>query len=400
MEGERFMVSHCTLLVRVALGSALALAAFAPIAQAKDGERVLHSFSGSDGSYPDSGLAFDDAGNLYGTASNGGDGNWGTIFRIDPAGTYSVLYSFTGGADGQTPAGGVTIDETTGDLYGTATFGGEGGNGVIYKLSAAGKLTVLHAFDGAGDGSSPVGTLVRDRMGNFFGAAEFGGTGDDGAVFKLSAKGKLKVLHAFDGSDGVFPQGSLVRDRAGNLYGIAGQGGTSGAGTVYRVAADGTFTLLYSFSGGNDGGYPVGGLALDKEGNLYGTTQLGGTSGTGTIFELSSNGKESVLYNFTDGSDGAFPQGDLLRDKSGTLYGTAESGGIVNCENISCGTVFALAPDGTYTVLYRFLGGDDGAFPYGGVTAKGKKLYGTTYLGGGSHNCMNSSCGTIFSVKR
>jgi uncharacterized repeat protein (TIGR03803 family) len=361
---------------------------------------VLHSFSGSDGSYPNADLAFDDSGNLYGTASNGGDSNWGTIFKIDTGGKYSVLYSFTGGADGQTPAGGVTIDDATGDLYGTATFGGEAANGVIYKLSATGKLTVLDAFDGANDGASPVGTLVRDKMGNFYGAAEFGGAGDDGTIFKLTAKGKLKVLHAFNGSDGIFPQGTLVRDRAGNLYGIAGQGGASGAGTVYRVAADGTFTLLYSFSGSSDGGYPVGGLALDKQGNLYGTTQLGGTSGRGIVFELGPEGKETLLYNFTGGSDGAFPQGDLLRDKSGALYGTAESGGIVNCGGISCGTVFELAPDGTYKVLYSFLGGNDGAFPYAGLTAKGQKLFGTTYIGGGSHNCMNSSCGTVFSVKR
>jgi uncharacterized repeat protein (TIGR03803 family) len=391
---------HRSRAVGALLVSAFALALCASAAQAKNGERILHSFSGSDGSYPNADLTFDSAGNLYGTASNGGGSNWGTIFKLDSSGGYSVLYSFTGGADGQTPAGGVTIDEVAGDLYGTATFGGEGGNGVIYRLSPKGKLTVLHAFDGATDGASPVGTLVRDRMGNFFGAAEFGGAGDDGTVFKLSAKGKLKVLHAFNGSDGVFPQGSLVRDRAGNLYGIAGQGGASGAGSVYRVAADGTFTLLYSFSGGNDGGYPVGGLALDNEGNLYGTTQLGGTAGTGAIFELTPQGKETVLYNFTDGSDGAFPQGDLLRDRSGTLYGTAESGGIVNCENISCGTVFRLTPDGAYTVLYSFLGGEDGAFPYAGLVPKGKKLYGTTYLGGGSHNCMNSSCGTIFSVKK
>ncbi|HEX3653780.1 MAG TPA: choice-of-anchor tandem repeat GloVer-containing protein [Rhizomicrobium sp.] len=394
------MFSNRTCLASAFLAPALAFALFTPAAHAGTGERVLHSFSGSDGSYPNADLAFDAGSNLYGTASNGGDSNWGTIFKLDPVGNYSVLYSFTGGADGQTPAGGVTIDDATGDLYGTATFGGEAANGVIYKLSATGKLTVLHAFDGANDGASPAGTLVRDKVGNFYGAAEFGGTGDDGTIFKLTAKGKLTVLHAFNGSDGIFPQGTLVRDRAGDLYGIAGQGGASGAGTVYRVAADGTFTLLYAFSGSSDGGYPVGGLALDKQGNLYGTTQLGGTSGTGVIFELSPKGKETVLYNFTDGSDGAFPQGDLLRDKSGALYGTAESGGIVNCEGISCGTVFELAPGGTYKVLYSFLGGDDGAFPYAGLTAKGKKLFGTTYLGGGSHNCMNSSCGTVFSVKK
>jgi len=378
---------------------ACALPFFASGAQAKNGERVLHRFSGDDGSYPNADLTFDNAGDLYGTASNGGAYNWGTIFRLDPEGKYSALYSFTGGADGQTPAGGVTIDETTGDLYGTATFGNSG-NGVIYRLSSNGKLTVVHAFDGTHDGTSPVGTLVRDKLGNFYGAAEFGGAGDDGTIFELSAKGKLKVLHAFNGSDGIFPQGSLVRDGAGNLYGIAGQGGASGAGSVYRIAADGSFTLLYSFSGDSDGGYPVGGLALDKRGNIYGTTQLGGTAGFGVIFELSPKGKESVLYNFTGGSDGAFPQGDLLRDKSGALYGTAESGGIVNCGGIGCGTVFELSPDGTYKVLYSFVGGDDGAFPYAGLAAKGHKLFGTTYLGGGSTNCMNSSCGTVFSVKR
>ena len=393
------MFSNRAVLIGALLASAVALPVFASGAQAKNGERVLHRFSGDDGSYPNADLTFDDAGNLYGTASNGGAYNWGTIFRLDPHGKYSALYSFTGGPDGQTPAGGVTIDETTGDLYGAATFGNSG-NGVIYRLSSNGKLTVVHAFDGTHDGTSPVGTLVRDQLGNFYGAAEFGGAGDDGTIFELSAKGKLKVLHAFNGSDGIFPQGSLVHEGAGNLYGIAGQGGASGAGSVYRIAADGTFTLLYSFSGDSDGGYPVGGLALDKRGNIYGTTQLGGSAGFGVIFELSPRGKESVLYNFTGGSDGAFPQGDLLRDKSGALYGTAESGGIVNCGGIGCGTVFELSPDGAYQLLYSFVGGDDGAFPYAGLAAKGHKLFGTTYLGGGGTNCMNSSCGTVFSVKR
>jgi uncharacterized repeat protein (TIGR03803 family) len=394
------MFSNRAMFACAFLASAFALPVLASDAQATNGERVLHRFSGDDGSYPNADLAFDDAGNLYGTASNGGANNLGTIFRLDPRGKYSALYSFTGEADGQTPAGGVTVDETTGDLYGTATFGGDGGNGVIYRLSSKGKLTVVHAFDGTNDGTSPVSTLVRDKLGNFYGAAEFGGAGDDGTIFELSAKGKLKVLRAFNGSDGIFPQGSLVRDAAGNLYGIAGQGGASGAGTVYRIAGDGTFTLLYSFSGGSDGGYPVGGVALDKRGNIYGTTQEGGAAGTGVIFELSPKGKESVLYTFTGGSDGGFPQGDLLRDKSGALYGTTESGGIVNCGGIGCGTVFELAPDGTYQVLSSFMGGEDSAFPYAGLSARGRKLFGTTYLGGGSTNCMNSSCGTVFSVKR
>jgi uncharacterized repeat protein (TIGR03803 family) len=392
------MFSSNARLVPALLASIFAIALTAFSARAGTGERVLHSFNGEDGAYPNSDLTFDEAGNLYGTASNGGASNWGTIFKIGTDGAYSVLYAFTGGADGQTPSGGVTIDESTGDLYGTATFGGTG-DGVIYRLSANKKLTVLHAFDGANDGTSPVGNLVRDELGNLYGAASYGGAGGDGTVFELSAKGKFKVLHAFKGSDGIFPEGTLVRDNLGNLYGIADQGGAGHSGTVYRVGADGSFKVLHDFSGGDDGAYPVGGLALGKHGNLYGTTVLGGSSGAGVIFKLSSKGKETVLYNFTGGSDGGLPQGDLLRDTSGTLYGTAESGGSGNCGGIHCGAVFALAPDGTYNVLYRFVGGEDGAFPYAGVTRRAGRLFGTTYLGGGNTDCQGATCGTVFSVK-
>jgi uncharacterized repeat protein (TIGR03803 family) len=379
------MLSDRTLFRAALLGSAFALTAFIPAGAQAQTYKILHSFAGApgDGSTPYADLQLDSAGNLYGTAGGGGAHNAGVIFKLAPDGTETVLYSFTGGADGSNPNTGVTLDEATGDLYGTTTYGGSSGCGgsgcgVIWKLAAKGTYTVLHALDGGADGAGPAGRLIRDALGNFYGVASGGGASADGTVFELTAKGRFKALHAFSGTpgDGANPGSRLETDKAGNLYGVTGAGGAGNYGTVFKVAPDGTETVLYNFTGQSDGGLPAGGLARDKQGNLYGTTIFGGSGDNGVVLKLAQDGSLSVLHTFAGGADGANPQGDLLRTKAGKLYGATNVGGAHND-----GTVFELDPDGTETVLHSFAGAD-GAIPVAGLARSHGVLYGTTAFGG------------------
>ncbi len=388
---------HATLLI----AAGLAMAAFAPPGTARATEEIiLYSFTGgADGQQPWGGVVRDDAGNLYGVATfagtnqNCGPSGCGNIFKLTPDGTYSVLYNFDWD-HGANPASDLIRDAATGDLYGTTLNGGSGGAGTIFKLSSGGTLTTLHAFNGT-DGINPEGQLVRDNKGNFYGTAYGGGANNKGVVYKLTAKGKLKILHAFAGgaNDGWNPtNGGLARDRDGNLFGMTQFGGTSDYGTIFRIARDGTFTLMHSFVGGNDGRYPAAGLIADQSGNVYGTTQGGGgnnscTYGCGTVFSMTPDGTVTVLHAFQGGSDGANPLAPLLRMKNGTLFGTTNDG--------SKGTVFKLKPDGTEKILHTFGGAGDGFEPLGGLARDADgNLYGTTDLGGAN------GLGTVFMVKK
>jgi len=298
-------------------------------------ETVLYAFkSTSNAAYPQGGVIRDAAGNLHGTTLLGGPANIGTVFKVDKTGKESVLYNFTGGTDGGNPAGGV-ITDANGNLYGTTEIGGDlscqvnqmNGCGVVFKLTKAGKLTVLHRFNGK-DGADPAAPLVRDKSGNLYGTTYAGGGGALGVVFKVSDAGKFTVLHTFHGADGADSGAGLWRDESGNLYGTTYAGGSAGGGTVFEVSNSSKERVLYNFTLGTDGGRPGGGLVRDAAGNFYGTTSLGGDlscnngSGCGTVFKLDSAGKETVLHNFEDKSDGGFPYQTLLRDSSGNLYGT------------------------------------------------------------------------------
>jgi len=215
---------------------------------------------------------------------------------LDPTGKESILYSFTGGPDGAMPAAGLFRDPM-GNLYGTAEFGGSGfaggGNGVVFKLTPDGAETVLYTFTGGTDGAKPAAGLVSDEAGDLYGTTYEGGSGN-GVVFKLDETGRESVLHSFaGGSDGALPAGGLTRDSAGNLYGSTseggngtGCGGTVGCGTVFKLDTNGNEVILYRFTGTVDGALPFAGLILDPDGNLYGTTQLGGSNNKGVVFEL------------------------------------------------------------------------------------------------------------------
>jgi uncharacterized repeat protein (TIGR03803 family) len=245
---------------------------------------VLYSFTGgSDGAYPEAGVIADVAGNLYGTTISGGANDAGTVFQLTPAGALNVLYSFTGGSDGALPWAGMIAD-APGNLYGTTYGGGASGQGTVFKLDPSGTLTVLYSFTGGND-ASPWAGLIADTAGNLYGTTE-GGDGP-GEVFQLTPSGTLTVLHSFTGgSDGAYPEAGVIADVAGNLYGTTWGGGAGGQGTLFQLTPSDTLTVLHSFTGGSDGAWPGGDLLVDAAGNLYGTTTGGGAGGQGAVFEL------------------------------------------------------------------------------------------------------------------
>jgi uncharacterized repeat protein (TIGR03803 family) len=315
------------------------------------------------------------------------------------------VHSFTGGADGGDPIAALIMD-AEGNLYGPSFFGGDltycngYGCGTIFKVDTTGKETVLYSFTGPpGDGALPGAVVLRDAKGNFYGTTYVGGsggcnigmTGGCGTVFKLDTTGNETVLYNFaGGSDGANPTSSLIMDAQGNLYGTTSLGGTSGFGTVFKLDSTGKETVLHTFTGyPEDGAEPLAGLVPDAKGNLYGTTVYGGNSGRcnnggifgcGTVFKVDENGNETVLYSFTEGTlDGNYPEASLIWEATGNLYGTTEAGG-----ESSYGTVFKVDEKGNETKLFSF---DivDGAFPAGTLVSDAKgNLYGTTAGGGAS----------------
>jgi uncharacterized repeat protein (TIGR03803 family) len=346
-------------------------------------QTVLYSFTGgADGGQPIAGVIRDSAGNLYGTAYSGGTWNAGVLYKLDPAGQQTVLYSFAGGPDGLYPEAGVIADED-GTLYGTTHYGGSAdAGGVVYKLAANGDYTVLYRFPGTADGSFARAGLIGDLAGNLYGTSSGGGSAEQGAVYKLDAAGKEMVLHSFAPYDGggAGPYGGVIRDSAGNLYGTAMGGGTGGV--VYMLDTANNYTVLYNFKGGTDGSSPESGVIRDPAGNLYGTTVYGGTANEGVVYRVDPAGQETVLYSFTGGADGGRPYAGVIRDSAGNLYGT-NYGGFTS----GYGVVYKLDTAGNLTVLHSFTGGTDGGFPYAGVIRDSAgNLYGTTFAGGSTAN--------------
>ena len=357
---------------------------------------LLYSFQCTpDGANPDAGLVRDSAGNLYGTTIYGGRQRQGTVFKVTPDGTESVLHSFVGPpSDGHYPElGSLTLD-AAGNIYGTTYSGGEFySDGTVFKVTPTGTESILYNFceqSGCTDGRDPIGGVVRDSAGNLYGTTQFGGASDTGALFKLTPGGAESVIHGFPSysTDGVYPTSNLTRDSSGNLYGTTEAGGIGNSGTVFEVTASGTESLLYSFKGyPTDGEDPNGGgLLRDTAGNLYGVTEFGGPSGAGVLFKLTPGGRETVLVNFNDASAGRYPF-DGLVNAAGNLYGTALQGGSGG------GVLFELTPGGQEIVLHDFIehSVSDGSFPPGGVIRDPSgNLYGTLYLGGAY------GCGAVF----
>jgi uncharacterized repeat protein (TIGR03803 family) len=449
---------------RLPLSCLLALA-FVATASAEWKEKVLYSFQGgTDGSAPVGEVVFDTAGNLYGATEQGSGsdckptGYCGTVFQLKPPAklgdpwTESVLHAFAGvtttGHDGAVPAGGLVID-AAGNLYGTTAYGGsgdcvlagiEGGCGTVYELEPpktnSGDWTyrILYSLQGGKDGDFAWGDLAFDHAGNLYGATQFGGGFGScdspfyqfcGTVFELSppksggGKWTEKVPYGFKGGkDGANPNGGLLFDNKGALLGTTQYGGGStncktgyfvGCGTAFRLnpptTKSGAWTqaMLRRFNNGADGAGPNGSLVFDAKGRLYGTA-TGGGIGYGMVFSLAppaKNGdpwKETLLHNFT-GADGTEPMAGLTFDATGSLYGTTCCGG-----KPGGGTIFRLTPSTprgwALVVLHFFTGTTDGSYPAARVTLdKSGSIYGTTqYSGYTGGDCANEGCGTVFVV--
>jgi uncharacterized repeat protein (TIGR03803 family) len=362
---------------------------------------VLHTFtSRPDGLTPIGGVIMDPFGNLLGTTAQGGTGTQGTVFMIDTNGHETVLHSFVNRPDGLDPEAGLVIDEFN-NLYGTTELGGSQGKGTIFMVTPGGLMeTVLHSFTCCPPlGKNPVSGLIFDADGNLYGTAQNGGDqAQDGTVFKLTPSGTLTALHVFNAraGDGRNPRGTLFFDQLGNLFGTTYQGGTHDQGTVFEIDSGGNYRVIYSFSGGADGKWPRAGVIMDQFGNLYGTTSNGGEFNGGTVFIIPADGTgEFVVHNFGAPGDGQWPYGGLAIDADGNLYGTTVAGGAAQQ-----GTVFTIAPAGnnsfSYAVLHSFRL-NDGVSPAAGVIVGADgNLYGTCSQGGPG-NGMGTG-GTVFKL--
>ena len=318
---QSVVLQACRRAASAALGLAFVLGLVTVVgaasAQAKTyKETVLCSFTGENGNEPLSELIFDAKGNLYGTTYEGGTSNAGVVFKLNSKNEETVLYSFTGGADGAYPSAGLIFD-AEGNLYGTGRAGGASNKGVVFKLNSKNEETVLYSFTGGADGAYPSAGLIFDAKGNLYGTTWYGGASNKGVVFKLNSKNEETVLHSFaGGADGAGTQAGLIFDAKGNLYGTTYEGGTSNAGVVFKLNSKNEETVLYSFTGGEDGKEPLAGLIFDAKGNLYGTTFLGGGANGGVVFKLNSKNEETVLWSFGggDGREGTPGRCDFRRE--------------------------------------------------------------------------------------
>jgi uncharacterized repeat protein (TIGR03803 family) len=392
-----------------------------PGAGAASKYKTLHKFSGgADGNVP-SGVIFDRAGNLYGTTSLGGALGYGVVFELMPNSngtwTESVLYQFMGGHDGAYPSSSLIFDGA-GNLFGATAGGGDpehctvnsvDGCGVIFELmpNSNGTWTesALYQFTGGSDGAFPA-AVIFDGAGNLYGTTPVGGALGYGVVFELmpNSNGTWTeiVLRSFT-RKGPFP-GSLIFDAIGNLDGTSGGDGSPGAAFQLTPTSTGgwTYHLLHRFTGGNDGSTPNGPLIFDSAGNLYGTTGGGGVYGYGNVFRLTpdSNGgwTEHVLHQFTGGKQGAQPAAGLTHDATGNLYGTTYYGGnLSNCSS-GCGVAFELTPNSNggwkEIVLHTFLD-HPGAHPAAGLVLDTTgNLYGT------SVGDSTTTFGSVFEIAR
>ncbi len=369
---------------------------------AVSGYTVLHSFGGgTDGQNPSANLTVF-KGSLYGTTYGGGALGYGTLFRMSAVGVERVLHSFRH-TDGAGPVAALTT--LSGTLYGSTADGGSGdprcgsvGCGVLFSAGSAGRVRVLYKFRDSRNGDHPSEALTV-LNGTLYGTTYYGGGGCGGTgcgtAFSLTTAGVHHVIHYFGRGFGhkhapYNPIGdlALLND---TFYGTTLSGGSADLGAVFALSPAGKQHVLYSFPGGGAGSSPMAGVVA-LNGTLYGTTFEGGTGtgcagtgGCGTIFSVTTDGQEHLVYsfNYSDG-DGAFPEASLTA-LNGTLYGTTTSGGSGCSGSGGCGTVFSVTTDGQETVLHNFTGGADGAGPVAGLTVFHGMLYGTT-AAGGKHN--------------
>jgi uncharacterized repeat protein (TIGR03803 family) len=409
--------AHSSAVVRLAVHFGFVVLLLTSIAAQAQTYTVLHVFTGHDGSEPETALTLDRAGNLYGTTRFGGAG-YGTVFKLSRAGSgwiLSTIYTFQDGADGAYP-GSRLVFGPDGTLYGTAG-GGSGSAGVVYNLRPQPNActtalcpwqeTVIYTFSGGADGGYPgTGALTFDSAGNLYGTGGGGGLscehGGCGVVYKLTRSGGSwteSVLYDFTGgSDGQTPNAGVTFNIAGNLYGTTLYGGANSQGTVYELTpsqSGWTETTLHAFGAGRDGYTAFGGVIFDIHGNMYGTTYNSGAGNPagGTVYKLQPSGG-GWNYSIVDNLAGfAGPSDDLALDNVGNLYGT------VGIDSNGLGNVFELTPSGeswVYAVVHEFPDEDNGAEPIGGVVLDASRnIYGTASVGGGGNG---SGQGVVFEI--
>ena len=361
---------------------------------------TLWNFAWADGAYPINSLVQGTDGSLYAPTLMGGAGSTnnccGTVFRITPQGALTRLHSFCSHnycEAGYDPDAALVLGND-GNFYGGTIYGGANRAGTVFKISPTGTLTVVHTFDGT-DGSSLAG-MIQTNDGTFYGTTSYGGTGfGPGTVFKMTPDGTLTTLYDF-GADGYSP-GPMVQGSDGNFYGATANGGNSGVGTIFKVTTAGTLTTLHNFDV-TDGYSPFGQLIQATDGNLYGTTLWGGANcsrqgGCGTIFKITPSGNLTTLYSFCAQphcTDGTVPYAGLIQATDGNFYGATAFFGAYGY-----GTIFRMMPDGKITTLHSF-DSTDGSTPESGlIQATNGVLYGTTRYGG---TAGASGAGTVFSL--
>jgi uncharacterized repeat protein (TIGR03803 family) len=333
-------------------------------------------------------------GNFYVTSTGGGTGR-GVVAKIEPAGAITGLYAFATNDEGATPYAGL-IEASDGNFYGTAYFGGTEGGGVIFKVTPAGTYTVLRSLgQNKQDAALPYGGLVEASDGYLYGTTLRGGVNDQGTLYRISTSGSdFAILVSFNGSDGENPESTLIVGADGALYGTTLQGGSGNRGTIFKFALGGnSVTTLYSFPSlgafnnlglatNATGANPRAGLLLAADGNYYGTAYQGGTNGYGTVFRMTPAGTVSVVHAFTGPTrGGAFPLAAVTQDAAGNLYGTTEFGGYINQ-----GTAWRIDAAGNFSLLHGFNGTlSDGLKPYASLLVVGNDVYGVSFsdsLGG------------------
>jgi uncharacterized repeat protein (TIGR03803 family) len=337
---------------------------------------------------PYSGLVYF-SGSYYGTSFNGGSSGGGCTYLVTPAGAVTRRHSFTGSTDGAFPVAALCLGKDN-NLYGVSYEYGTYSDGSLWKeLPSSTTITALVQFNGD-NGSEPVSGVMQAADYNLYGACNVGGTYGYGTIFRCATNAAAVTnLISFNGTDGAYPSPILVQGTDGYLYGTAENGGiyASGAGTIFRISTSGVFTVLHNFNGTNDGAVPIAGLVQAVDGNFYGTTLQGGTYNQGTVFEITPSGAFTTLYSFTGGTDGAEPWGGLVQATNGNLYGTTQQGG-----TYGDGTVFQIAPTGPLTTIAQF-DGYQGATPEGNlVQGPDGNLYSATFGGGQGGN------GAFFSI--
>ncbi|HTW32575.1 MAG TPA: choice-of-anchor tandem repeat GloVer-containing protein [Candidatus Sulfotelmatobacter sp.] len=363
---------------------------------------TLANFTGTNGDEPYYGSVIQASnGNYYGTTYWGGKNSDGVVFEVTPAGKLSVIYNFcslTNCSDGSHPYSGLIL-AGNGDFYGTTKLGGANGDGTIFKMTLGGKLTTLYSFcakTNCTDGEDPDGALVQASSGNFYGTTYSGGASGDGTVFEITQSGTFKTLYSFcsktNCSDGGNPYSGLIQGANGNLYGTTYNFGDYHGGTAFEISTAGKFKALYSFCAQTncaDGENPFGGLTQGANGNLYGTTNIGGSDGYGTIFELTTAGVLTILHTFED-TDGGYPVSAPILASDGNFYGTTWADGVTG----NGGTIYQVTSAGAFTSLYSFCSSSScaGEYPEGalGQTTNGEFI-GTTTFGG------TGDAGTVYS---